>query len=273
MESIKEAAWLITGASSGFGLMLAERVLEHGGRVVALARNVAPLGDLERRHPGRLLCLAVDVRDHGAIDAGVATAVAAFGSVDVLVNNAGRGLFSALEEVSETALRDLFETNVFGVVRLVRATLPHLRRSARGRVIQISSAVGHATMPMGGLYAATKHAVEALSESLAGELAGTGVRVVIVEPGYFATNFAASMQFSAPLSPYDEVRKAVLAQFNSMPAGDPRLVVQRILDVVAAEDPPLRTAVGEDATHWILGSLEQRMAQVRLSHFPTMEAQ
>ncbi|MFM8820964.1 MAG: SDR family oxidoreductase [Phenylobacterium sp.] len=258
-----DRTWLITGASSGFGLMLTEAVLARGERVAALARTVSSLRGLEQRHPGRLLCLSADVRDRSSTDNAVAATGAAFGRIDVLVNNAGRGMFSAIEETSDDRLQDLFETNVFGVVRLVRAALPHLRNSHQGRVIQLSSAVGHATMPMGGLYAATKHAVEAISEALAGELAGTRVRVVIVEPGYFATNFATSMEFSAPLSNYGVVRDAVLAQFNDMPAGDPQEVVERILALADTENPPLRAAVGEDAVAWILSSLEQRSAQVR----------
>jgi NAD(P)-dependent dehydrogenase (short-subunit alcohol dehydrogenase family) len=271
MTSIDTNSWLITGASSGFGRLLAEHALARGARVAALARTVEPLRELAQRYPDRLKCLPVDVRDDASVNAGVAASFAAFGSIDVLVNNAGRGLFCAVEEASDATLRDVFETNVFGVVRLVRAALPHLRRSKRGRIIQMSSAVGHATMPMFGLYAATKHAVEALSESLAGELVPTGIKVAIVEPGYFATNFATSMEFSAPIAVYDGVRSAVMSQFTSMVPGDPEVVVQRILALVDAEDPPLRTAVGSDALPWIQSSLEQRLMQIRASHAAAQE--
>ncbi|MFM7459724.1 MAG: SDR family oxidoreductase [Burkholderiales bacterium] len=268
MNSIDTNVWLITGASSGFGRLLAERALARGARVAALARTVEPLRELALRYPEHLKCLSVDVRDEASVNAGVAAVVAAFGGIDILINNAGRGLFCALEEASEATLRDVFETNVFGVVRLVRAALPHLRQSRRGRIIQMSSAVGHATMPMVGVYAATKHAVEALSESLAGELASTGIKVAIMEPGYFATNFAASMEFSAPMAVYDSVRSAVMPQFTSMVPGDPGEVVQSILALVDADDPPLRTAVGSDALPWIQHSLEQRLMQIRASHSP-----
>lgn len=268
MNSIDANVWLITGASSGFGRLLAERALARGARVAALARTVEPLRELAQRYPDRLKCLSVDVRDDASVNAGVAASFAAFGSIDVLVNNAGRGLFCAVEEASDATLRDIFETNVFGVVRLVRAALPHLRRSKRGRIIQMSSAVGHTTMPMAGLYAATKHAVEALSESLAGELAPTGIKVAIMEPGYFATNFAASMEFSAPMAVYDSVRSAVMSQFTSMVPGDPGEVVQSILALVDGDDPPLRTAVGSDALPWIQHSLEQRLMQIRASLSP-----
>lgn len=271
MTSIDTNSWLITGASSGFGRLLAEHALARGARVAALARTVEPLRELAQRYPDRLKCLPVDVRDDASVNAGVAASFAAFGSIDVLVNNAGRGLFCAVEEASDATLRDVFETNVFGVVRLVRAALTHLRRSKRGRIIQMSSAVGHATMPMFGLYAATKHAVEALSESLAGELVPTGIKVAIVEPGYFATNFATSMEFSAPIAVYDGVRSAVMSQFTSMVPGDPEVVVQRILALVDAEDPPLRTAVGSDALPWIQSSLEQRLMQIRASHAAAQE--
>jgi NAD(P)-dependent dehydrogenase (short-subunit alcohol dehydrogenase family) len=265
MNANDNRIWLITGASSGFGRLLAERVLERGARVAALARTIEPLHALAQRYPGRLECLSVDVRDQASVDAGVAAVSAAFGSIDVLVNNARRGLFAAVEEVSDETLRDIFETNVFGVVRLVRAAAPHLRRSGGGRIIQLSSAVGHATMPFAGLYAATKHAVEALSESLAGEMAPSGIKVSIVEPGYFATNFATSMAFSTPIAHCDGVRTAVMAQWNAMLPGDPAVVVQRILALADAAEPPLRSAVGADALPWIEGSLEQRLQQMRAS--------
>jgi NADP-dependent 3-hydroxy acid dehydrogenase YdfG len=265
MNAINNRTWLITGASSGFGRLLAERVLARGERVAALARNIEPLRELARQYPDRLKCLSVDVREQASVDAGVAASFAAFRSIDVLVNNAGRGLFCAVEEASEATLRDIFETNVFGVVRLVRAALPHLRKSKRGRIIQISSAVGHACMPMAGLYAATKHAIEALSESLAGELASTGIKVAIVEPGYFATNFATSMVFSTPMPQYDGVRSAGMAQFGNMIPSNPELVVQAILALADADNPSLRTAVGDDALPWMESSLEQRLQQFRAS--------
>lgn len=265
MHANASGVWLITGASSGFGRLLAERVARSGGRVAALSRNTAPLAELAAAYPGRLKSFAVDVRDPAAVDAGVSAAVEAFGAIDVLVNNAGRGLFAAVEEVSEEALLDVFDTNVFGMVRMLRATLPHLRRSARGRVIQVSSAVGHATMPCAGIYAATKHAVEALSESLAGELAGSGIRVCIVEPGYFATGFATSMSFATAMPEYEAARVEVMARWNAMAPADPSLVVERIVQLVEADEMPLRVPVGADAGPWMASSLRQRLDQIALA--------
>jgi NAD(P)-dependent dehydrogenase (short-subunit alcohol dehydrogenase family) len=256
-------SWIITGASSGFGRQLTERVLEQGGRVAAMSRNIDGLAALAEVHRGRLHRIVVDVRDVNSVKSGMHAAADALGHADVLVNNAGRGLFAGVEEASEEELLDVFETNVFGVVRVLRGALPLLRKSKRARVFQVSSAVGHASMPFAGLYAATKHAVEALSEALSGELASSGIEVCIVEPGYFATNFASSMAIGASLPHYEKERAATLQQWGAMPPGDARLVVDRILELADGGSMPARIAIGADALPWIESSLQRRLAQVR----------
>src|SRR5919197_3406631 len=182
--------WLITGASSGLGRALAEAVLERGGRVVATARKHERLADLSARHGDRAVAMPLDVADAEQTRAAIAAAVDAFGRIDVVVNNAGYGLFGALEELSDDELRREFETNVFGALNVMRAALPQLRRQRSGHIVQISSLEGVAPAVAGETaYAGTKFAVEGLCEGLAKEVEHLGIRVTIVEPGPIRTEF------------------------------------------------------------------------------------
>lgn len=185
--------WFITGSSLGFGRALAEAVLARGERVVATARSAQRVADLQDRYPERALAVRLDVTDPSQAQAAFDAALATFGRIDVVVNNAGYGLFGALEELPDEQVRDLFETNVFGVLNVTRAALSHLRRQRSGHIVQISSLSGVAGAVAGeGAYAATKGAVEGLSEVLAREIAHLGIRVTIIEPGPFRTDFAAA---------------------------------------------------------------------------------
>src|SRR5580704_16530345 len=181
--------WFITGASTGFGRLLAEEVLKAGGKVVATARNLDKVSDLEAKYPQTAKALALDVTKQAQVDAAVEQTVAKFGRVDVLVNNAGYGVAGAIEEVSEAEFMPMFETNVFGLLRVTRAFLPQLRKQRSGHVLNLSSIGGLLASPGLGYYSATKFAVEAISESLAAELAPLGIRVTIIEPGPFRTDF------------------------------------------------------------------------------------
>ena len=180
---MESKVWLITGASSGFGRGVLERILAGGDRAVAVARTTGSLDALAGRYVGQLLVLRSDVRISADVDAAVAKAIERFGRIDILLNNAGHGLFGGIEEVTEADLQTVFETNVFGAMRLVRAVLPVMRAQGSGHIINISSAVGHASWPFGGAYAATKHALEALSEALQAEVAPLGIRVTVINPG------------------------------------------------------------------------------------------
>ncbi|MGH9596584.1 MAG: SDR family NAD(P)-dependent oxidoreductase [Edaphobacter sp.] len=171
VSSGKSRTWFITGASTGFGRLLAEEVLKNGGKVVATARKLDKVADLEAKYPGRALALALDVTDAGQVDSAVTQAFAKFGQVDVLVNNAGYGVAGAIEEVSEAEFMPMFETNVFGLLRVTRAFLPYLRKQHSGHILNLSSIGGVIASPGIGFYNTTKFAVEALSESLAAELA------------------------------------------------------------------------------------------------------
>jgi NAD(P)-dependent dehydrogenase (short-subunit alcohol dehydrogenase family) len=253
--------WLITGASSGLGRRLAEAALARGHRVVATARNPDAVGALVERHPGRAIAARLDVTDSDQARAAVEAGVGAFDRVDVVVNNAGFGLFGALEELADDDLRRQFETNVFGALNVVRAALPQLRRQRSGHIVQISSLEGVAPAVAGeSAYAGTKFAVEGLAEALAKDVAHLGIRVTIVEPGPLRTEFAAGAVVQPPRSDdYAESVGGALSWFEGIlgrQPNDPDLVAAAIVDVVGSAEPPLRLALGQEAVEAIRSKLD-----------------
>src|SRR5437868_6958803 len=244
--------WLITGASSGFGRALAEYVLSRGDRVAATARNPEALAELTSPD---LLPLRLDVTQADDIAAAVAATRARFGAIDVLVNNAGFGIVGAVEETAERDLRDAFETMFFGAVALTRAVLPEMRGRGRGTIVQITSMGGITTAPGYGAYCAAKHALEAVSESLAAEVAPLGVRVLVVEPGAFRTQlFGAGYRQMPTIDDYAPTVGPIRAfgnQQDGRQPGDPRKAAAAIYDAVAAGAPTLRLPLGSDAVDFI----------------------
>src|SRR5271155_3933315 len=198
--------WFITGASRGFGRIWAEAALRRGDRVTATARKLADVLDLKERFGDAALPLALDVTDSAQVQQVVPLAYAHFGRLDVLVNNAGASLFAATEEASDEQIRDLFDANYLGMVRVLRAALPLLRLQGSGHILGVSSGLGIGTMPLIGFYSATKWAVEALHEALAQEIRPLGLRVTIVEPGAYATDFGKSAKVADVLEPYADFR-------------------------------------------------------------------
>lgn len=240
----KTKTWLVTGASRGFGREFARAALRRGDSVAATARDVAALQDLRDEHPG-LLALSLDVTDAGAVRAGVAEAEEHFGHLDVVVNNAGYGHFGAMEEVTDADLRNQLETNVFGAHRVVRAALPGMRERGSGHIVQVSSVGGVMAVSNMGAYHASKWALEALSESLAAEVARFGVHVTLVEPGGYDTDWGgSSARHSDPLPAYDTMREQMAARRAASVPGDPAAAARALLDVVDAEQPPLRVLFG-----------------------------
>lgn len=236
--------WLITGASRGFGREFARAALGRGDDVAATARDVATLRDLREEYPG-LLALPLDVTDADAVRDRVAEAEQHFGRLDVVVNNAGYGHFAAVEEVTDDDLRDQLEANVFGAHRVVRAALPGMRERGSGHIIQISSIGGVVAVPNMGAYHASKWALEALSESLAAEVARFGIHVTLVEPGGYETDWAgSSARRSDPLSAYDPMREEMAARRSTSVPGDPAAAARALLELVDAERPPLRALFG-----------------------------
>lgn len=243
--------WFITGASRGFGLRIAKLALEQGDNVVATARRaeavIEALGNRER-----LLALPLDVTDEAQAQAAAAAAVEAFGSIDVLLNNAGFGLLGAVEEASAADVEAVYRTNVFGLLNVTRAVLPVMRAQRSGRILNISSIGGYRAGPGFGVYSSTKFAVEGLSKSLHAELAPLGVHVTVVEPGYFRTDFldATSLTVSGgEIADYAETAgrvRRVAADLNHGQPGDPDRLAQVIVDFADAANPPVRLPLGSD---------------------------
>jgi NADP-dependent 3-hydroxy acid dehydrogenase YdfG len=252
MTQSNQRVWFITGASTGFGRLLAEEVLKAGGKVIATARNLDKVKNIEAQYPQTAKALALDVTDAGQVDSAVTQAFAQFGQVDVLVNNAGYGVAGAIEEVSEAEFMPMFETNVFGLLRVTRAFLPHLRKQRSGHILNLSSIGGVVASPGMGFYNATKFAVEGISEALAGELAPLGIRVTIIEPGPFRTDFLGRSGVVAKtrIADYDSTAgnmRRYFAENDGKQKGDPLRAVHAMMQVVESPEPPLRLLLGASA--------------------------
>jgi NAD(P)-dependent dehydrogenase (short-subunit alcohol dehydrogenase family) len=242
--------WWITGASSGLGRVLAEEVLAAGQRVVASARRVDELREWAKVAPDRVLVLPLDVEARGAIEGATQEALARFGRIDVLANNAGYGLLGAVEEVSEAEARAQMETNFFGALWMTQAVLPHMRARREGCLLQISSVAGVSSTAGVGLYNASKFALEGFSEALWHELAGSGVRVVIVEPGPFRTRFLGSSLRRAAkrIDAYAATAHATEARLRSNDGrqeGDPVKAARVLIAIAEDPAPPLRLPLGQ----------------------------
>lgn len=266
-EKRSPRTWVITGTSTGFGRLLAEEVLKTGDNVVATARRVEQVADLEQRHPDHALALSLDVTSQPQVDAAVAAALQRFGRVDVLVNNAGYGVTGAIEEVSDAELQPMYATNVFGLLRVTRAFLPQLRQQRSGHILNLSSIGGLTASPGWGLYQSTKFAVEGLSEALAQELAPLGIRVTIIEPGPFRTDFLGRSGVEAQTR-IDDYRstadnaRAYRAEQHGRQPGDPLKAVQAMIQVVDSPNPPLRLLLGAGALKRVRRKLEDWQKEI-----------
>jgi NAD(P)-dependent dehydrogenase (short-subunit alcohol dehydrogenase family) len=264
-ETAGGRVWLVTGASSGFGRAIAEAALNAGDTVVAGVRRPAAMDDLAARYPGRVTAVELDVTDASQVTAAVAQTVLWHGRIDVLVNNAGRGLVGAVEETTENELRDLMDVHFFGPAALIRAVLPHMRAQGSGAIVNLSSMGGRFSFAGVGAYSATKFALEGLSEALALEVAPFGIKVLIAEPGAFRTGFAGgSLQQSPALPAYAGITGAVRANLpasdGSQP-GDPAKAADAILQALSSEKTPLRLALGNDAADMIGAYLDDSRAE------------
>ena len=247
--SNKPLIWLVTGTSQGFGRKLVRAALQRGDSVVATSRNPQSVTSAFPDAGNKLLAVSLDLRDEKNISLVVEQAVATFGRVDVLVNNAGHGLTGAVEEASDAEIMGVYETNVFGLMRVTRAILPHLRKQKSGHIVNLSSIGGLVGLPGWGIYNSTKFAVEGLSEALAVELAPLGIGVTIVEPGPFRTDFlGGSLAATAKVLPdYKETAgqtRAATSQRNGKQPGDPALAADAIVKAVLSPKPPLHLLLG-----------------------------
>jgi NADP-dependent 3-hydroxy acid dehydrogenase YdfG len=269
--------WFITGASTGFGRLLAEEVLKVGGKVIATARKLDKVADLEAKYPQTAKALALDVTDAAQVNSAVTQAFAQFGRVDVLVNNAGYGVAGAIEEVSEAEFMPMFETNVFGLLRVTRAFLPHLRKQGSGHILNLSSIGGLIASPGLGYYSSTKFAVEGISESLAAELAPLGIRVTIIEPGPFRTDFLgrSSVIAETRIADYDATAGNMRKYFTEnvgKQKGDPLRAVQAMMQVVESPNPPLRLLLGASALERLRGKLNNWEKEIAVWEQMTVNA-
>lgn len=252
---------LITGASRGFGKLWAKAFLQRGDKVAATARKLSDLDDLVSEFGESIIPIQLDVNDRTAAFEAVKYANSKLGSIDVLINNAGFGLFGAIEETSEAEARQQIETNVFGLLWVTQAALPFMRNQGSGHIIQVSSVLGITTLPTLGIYNASKFAVEGLSETLASEVAGFGIKVSLVEPNGFSTDWAGdSASRSKPMEAYADVHAAFQAGLTPEIFGDPEATSAAILKLVDSENPPLRLFLGSMAYPWVKQVYEQKLA-------------
>ena len=251
-ESTFSRVWFITGTSTGFGHLLAEEALKRGERVIATARDVSKLSRLARQYPDRIHTLTLDVTNPNEIISIAQQGIAAFGHVDTLVNNAGYGVNGAIEEVSEDEFEPMFQTNVYGLIRVTRAFLPHFRQRRSGHIFNLSSIGGLIGSPGWGFYNATKFAVEGLSEALAEEMKPLGVHVTVVEPGPFRTDFLgrssklARRQLRDYATTAGKAREYLKTQSGKQP-GDPQKAVEAIITAANSPKPPLHLILGQVA--------------------------
>ncbi|MGE1091413.1 oxidoreductase [Pseudomonas zeae] len=243
--------WFITGASRGFGSLIAERALRAGDAVIATARNPQDITDRLGEQPN-LLAVRLDVTREDEAHHAVAEGIKRFGRIDVLINNAGFGVLGAVEETSASETERLFATNVFGLLNVTRAVLPHMRAQRSGRVINISSIGGYQAYMGWGVYGSTKFAVEGITEALHQELAPLGIQATVVEPGFFRTDFLdeqSLIKTRLELADYDETvgkMRAFAEAANHAQPGDPLKLAEAMLALVNAPNPPLRLALGSD---------------------------
>jgi NAD(P)-dependent dehydrogenase (short-subunit alcohol dehydrogenase family) len=251
----------ITGASRGFGKIWAEAFLKRGDEVAATARDVESLKDLVAKYGKSILPIQLDVNNREDTFAAIKNAANHFGGIDVLINNAGYGLVGTIEEASEKEARDQIETNVFGLLWATQAVIPVMRKQGSGHIIQVSSVLGITTLPVLGIYNASKFAVEGLSETLAAEVKGFGINVTLIEPNGFATDwFGVSATRSQPMKEYEPVKEAFQAGLSDDIFGVPEATVDAVLKLVDSPAPPLRLFLGKVALPWVKQVYHDRLA-------------
>ncbi|WP_017315895.1 oxidoreductase [Mastigocladopsis repens] len=267
MSNSNPKVWLITGSSTGFGRALAEAVLKHGDSLVATARKPEQLNELVNQYPETAKAVRLNVTNQTEVQAAVDTAIQAFGRIDVLVNNAGYGLIGALEEVSDEQIRRNFETNLFGAINMIRTVLPVMRQQKSGHIVNMSAIAGFSNELGFSIYGGAKFALEGVSEALYGEVAPLGIKVTIVEPGPFRTDFIGRSLDRAEHS-MDEYQETVgkflqfLDKINGSQPGDPDKAAQALIQVVNSDNPPLRLVLGKYAYSKFRKKIESLTAEL-----------
>ena len=254
--------WIITGASRGFGRVWADAALKRGDKVAATARTLASIADLKEKYGANVLTLALDVTQPEQVKTAVAQAYAHFGRLDIVLNNAGYSLVGTIEEASADDVRALYDTNIFGAISVIQAALPLLRKQGGGHILGTSSGLGHVTMPVIGYYCSSKWAFEAIHESLAAEVKPFGIKVTIIEPGAYATEFGSqsSLKFAAGLDIYADFKTHFFETLKNMERGDPNATAEAIFEIVDAGNPPLRFFLGSHNLPWVRAAYGERLA-------------
>ncbi|MFI7133686.1 SDR family NAD(P)-dependent oxidoreductase [Nonomuraea sp. NPDC050153] len=256
--------WFITGASRGLGRAFTEAALQTGDRVVGAARNVEPLADLARKYQDQLVRLPLDVSDRAAVFEGVDRATAAFGRLDIVVNNAGVMLLGMLEEATEEQIRAHFDVNLFGAVWVTQAVLPHLRAQGGGRILQVTTMGTGGGFPMVGLYAAGKSALDSISEAVAMEAEQFGVKLTIVQMGGYDTGlFTAGTTMTTPDPRYQELRDKLIEMWGDEAGPAPGTAAPVIMELVDLPEPPRRLIVGGASYDMVQTDIEDRVAKYR----------
>ena len=261
MNNKENKVWFITGASAGFGKAFAEYAISQNYHVVVTARRLEKLKSIEEQSPEHVLALKMDVNDHAQIEEAIDKAMKRFGRIDVLINNAGYGIVGAIEETPDSELRAQMETNFFGAINVTKAILPHMREQETGAIVNMSSMGGQMSFGGFGAYSASKFALEGASEALAQELAPFNIKVMIVEPGAFRTDFAGGALKHMPiLEAYKNITgdiRAFASGMDNTQEGDPAKAAIAIDKALRAENTPLRLQLGEDSIEAVKGHSEQ----------------
>jgi NADP-dependent 3-hydroxy acid dehydrogenase YdfG len=254
--------WFITGASRGFGRVWADAALKRGDKVAATARKLESIADLKEKYGDNVLTLELDVTKADQVKTAVEQAHAHFGKLDIVFNNAGYSLVGTIEEASADEVRAMYETNIFGTLAVIQAALPLLRKQGGGHILGTSSTLGHVTLPVIGYYCSSKWAFEAIHESLALEVKPFGIKVTIVEPGAYATEFGSqeSLKFAAGLDVYQDFKEQFFQRLRGSERGDPNATPEALFKMVDSENPPLRFFLGSHNLPWVRTAYADRLA-------------
>lgn len=263
MSYQNQKVWFITGTSRGFGRVWTEAILKRGDKVAATARNLASIADFKEKYGENVLTLELDVTNPEQVKSTVRQAFDHFGRLDIVFNNAGYSLVGTIEESSAEDVKAMYETNIFGPLSVIQAALPLLRKQGHGHIIGTSSGLGHVTLPVIGYYCSSKWAFEAIHESLALEVKDFNIRVTIVEPGAYATEFASqdSLKYAEGMPIYEDLKQGFFNQLGEMEKGNPDATPDAIFAIADAENPPLRINLGAHNLTWVRNAYNERLAE------------
>lgn len=259
----KSKVWFITGSSRGFGRVWTEAALKRGDKVAATARRLESIADLKDKYKDNVLTLELDVTKPEQVNKAVAEAYNHFGKLDIVLNNAGYSLVGTIEEANAEDVRAMYETNVFGPLAVIQAALPLLRKQGYGHIMGTSSNLGHVVLPVIGYYCSSKWAFEAIYESLALEVKEFGIKVTIIEPGAYATEFGSqeSLKFSNTLEVYTDFKAKFMNGLKNFERGNPNATPEALFQMADSQNPPLRFFLGNQNLPWVKTAYAERLAE------------